>query len=85
MLKFSSDSGGCASSECCGAGTFNTERPNFIFHAEQAKSIILRDNPLVNDVRLIPKGSGVIHDFCCNRVWLFFDENKRVVLVPMVG
>ncbi|EYU19958.1 hypothetical protein MIMGU_mgv1a026359mg, partial [Erythranthe guttata] len=66
--------------------TFNTEWPNLVgMAAEQAKSIILRDNPLVNDVRFIPEGSAVIHDFCCNRVWLFFDENKRVVHVPKVG
>lgn len=51
---------------------------------QQAKAIINRDNPFVTVVP-VSKDVKVTHDFCCNRVWLVYDEKNRVVVTPRVG
>ncbi|GFQ05667.1 glu s.griseus protease inhibitor [Phtheirospermum japonicum] len=78
-------SGPCDSRKCCGEYTYKVTWPNVVgMTAEQATAIIVHDNPLVV-VKPVPKGSVVIEDFCCNRVWLWIDENHRVYEEPMVG
>ncbi|KAL3840413.1 hypothetical protein ACJIZ3_025004 [Penstemon smallii] len=52
--------------------------------AHQAKDLIERDNPEVT-VEFVPRGKSITKDFCCNRVWVFVDNNGRVEGVPMVG
>ncbi|KAH7522168.1 hypothetical protein FEM48_Zijuj07G0109600 [Ziziphus jujuba var. spinosa] len=51
---------------------------------EAAEAIIKRDNPNV-DVISLPVGSITIHDFNCNRVWLFLDSNGFVATIPKLG
>ncbi|KAL7143966.1 hypothetical protein ABFS83_08G227100 [Erythranthe nasuta] len=75
----------CTSYECCGQNRYNTIWPNLIGVAvEEAKGIIMNDNPLVTVV-VVPQGGGVLDIFCCNRVCIFVDENYLVRLVPVVG
>ncbi|OVA09477.1 Proteinase inhibitor I13 [Macleaya cordata] len=51
---------------------------------EVAKAQIERDNPYVN-VFVIRVGSVVVHNICCNRVWVYVDDNHIVVRPPKVG
>ncbi|EYU43021.1 hypothetical protein MIMGU_mgv1a017342mg [Erythranthe guttata] len=51
---------------------------------EEAKRIIVKDNPLVTVVVVIGCGA-VVNILCCNRVCLFLDKNYRVYTVPIVG
>ncbi|KAL7155179.1 hypothetical protein ABFS83_03G058400 [Erythranthe nasuta] len=75
----------CRTRECCGLFKYKTEWPNLVgMAAEQAKAIIVKDNPIVAVV-LVHKDEGVVDDFCCNRVWLFVDDKNHVSQVPMVG
>ncbi|KAI3895287.1 hypothetical protein MKX03_011020 [Papaver bracteatum] len=54
--------------------------------AAVAKYTIERDLPYVTAV-IIPIGSEIIFDFCCNRVWLVVnnDPQRTVAQVPRVG
>ncbi|CAA0838690.1 Serine protease inhibitor- potato inhibitor I-type family protein [Striga hermonthica] len=51
---------------------------------ETAKAIIERDNPYVKAV-ILHREEVTRDDFCCNRVYVKLDANKRVYLVPHVG
>ncbi|CAA0838692.1 Serine protease inhibitor- potato inhibitor I-type family protein [Striga hermonthica] len=51
---------------------------------ETAKAIIERDNPYVKAV-ILHREEVTRDDFCCNRVYVKLDANKRVYLVPQVG
>ncbi|KAG8377587.1 hypothetical protein BUALT_Bualt08G0048600 [Buddleja alternifolia] len=51
---------------------------------EEAKATIHRENPKVTAV-LVPVGERVWPNFCCNRVWVFFDGQYKVTSVPTVG
>ncbi|KAI3415070.1 uncharacterized protein J3R85_015534 [Psidium guajava] len=52
---------------------------------EIAKAVIEKDNAYVTVV-LIPTGkAAALHDFCCNRVYVWFDEKGNVTQTPMVG
>ncbi|KAI3460239.1 hypothetical protein Pfo_016902 [Paulownia fortunei] len=76
---------GCTDPECCGLRNYRTIWPNLLgMDAEEAKAIILKDNPVVRVV-FLHKGDATTFDFCCNRVWLWIDENNRVFRVPKVG
>ncbi|KAK4434385.1 hypothetical protein Salat_0601300 [Sesamum alatum] len=69
---------GCACIQCCGQGKYKVRWPELLGKTpEEATPVIVSDNPLVTVVP-VPKGSGMIQDFCCNRVWLLFDGNNRV-------
>ncbi|KAG8389854.1 hypothetical protein BUALT_Bualt01G0022100 [Buddleja alternifolia] len=75
----------CTTRKCCARFMYKTIWPNLLgMAAEEAKAIIVQDNPLVTVVS-VPPGVGVIHNFCCNRVWLWLDEKNHVQLVPKVG
>ncbi|KAL8058917.1 hypothetical protein ABFX02_03G053600 [Erythranthe guttata] len=75
----------CMSSECCGLGKYQTIWPGLLGKAaEEARAVILKGNPHVGVV-VVPKDGGITDDFCCNRVWVFVDENNRVRRVPKVG
>ncbi|KAI3460238.1 hypothetical protein Pfo_016901 [Paulownia fortunei] len=75
----------CRDRECCGQGKYKTMWPNLIgFGAEEAKTIIVQDNPLVTVVP-VRIGQPIIDNFCCNRVRLIIDEKNHVVHVPVVG
>ncbi|KAL8061560.1 hypothetical protein ABFX02_02G093900 [Erythranthe guttata] len=64
--------------ECCGQNRYNTIWPNLIGVAvDEAKEIIMNDNPLVTVV-VVPQGGGVLGISCCNRVCIFVDENYLV-------
>ncbi|KAG8390003.1 hypothetical protein BUALT_Bualt01G0038100 [Buddleja alternifolia] len=73
----------CDDRECCGQGKYKTTWPNLVgVGAQQAKTVITRDNPLVTVVYTY-KGSIIDTDLCCNRVALLLDGNNRVIDEPM--
>ncbi|KAG8390006.1 hypothetical protein BUALT_Bualt01G0038400 [Buddleja alternifolia] len=75
----------CDDRECCGQGKYKTTWPNLVgTGAQQAKTVITRDNPLVTVVYTY-KGSIIDTDLCCNRVALLLDGNNRVIDEPMKG
>ncbi len=49
-----------------------------------AEATIERENPLV-DAKIVPKGSVVIQDYRCDRVWVWVDKNGVVYRVPNIG
>ncbi|KAL0408948.1 UNVERIFIED_CONTAM: hypothetical protein Sradi_1829200 [Sesamum radiatum] len=46
---------------------------------------IERENPIVTVVTVPRQGGTIRPDFCCNRVYLFVDENHICYFVPTVG
>ncbi|KAF8033411.1 hypothetical protein BT93_D2119 [Corymbia citriodora subsp. variegata] len=53
-------------------------------NAEKAKATIKRENPLVTTAILLP-GQRPIEDYCCNRVFVWADDNGNVNRVPVIG
>ncbi|KAI4326146.1 hypothetical protein MLD38_031489 [Melastoma candidum] len=75
---------GCQDHKCCGGG-YKSQWPELVGKdGIYAKQVIEKDNPIVN-VLLIPFGSAVIFDFCCNRVHVFLDQNFNVLKTPRIG
>lgn len=75
----------CVNIKCCSKGKYKVTWPDLVGKSsEEAKSIITKDNAVVTVV-LVHKGEPVLDDFCCNRVWLYVDDNNRVTRVPHVG
>ncbi|CAI9786445.1 unnamed protein product [Fraxinus pennsylvanica] len=74
----------CASSDgYCDTG-YKATWPNTLgMDGEQAKAIIEKDNPLVTVLIRAPN-NYVIHNFCCNRVWVFVDEHYKVLVIPKI-
>lgn len=52
---------------------------------EEAKSIIMEENPIVTNVVILPEGSMVTRDWNEYRVRIFVDTNVIVVEIPRVG
>ncbi|KAK6780992.1 hypothetical protein RDI58_023176 [Solanum bulbocastanum] len=50
-----------------------------------AKEIIVKENSLINDVRIVLSGSPVPLDYRCNRVFLVDNILGVVVQIPVVG
>ncbi|CAN6439447.1 unnamed protein product [Victoria cruziana] len=50
-----------------------------------AEAIIKAENPYVTTVDIVPKGSSVIHDFRCDRVFVWVDANNTIYLTPRTG
>ncbi|KAG6732659.1 hypothetical protein I3842_01G189300 [Carya illinoinensis] len=70
-----------ASDECKGKSSW----PELVgVKGNVAEATIERQNPLVDAV-IVPKGSSVITDFRCDRVWVWVDENGIVYQVPVIG
>ncbi|XVF21635.1 hypothetical protein REPUB_Repub12eG0107400 [Reevesia pubescens] len=53
-------------------------------NGESAKTKIERENPNVGAIVLLD-GTPVTRDFRCDRVWVWVNENGRVVRAPTVG
>ncbi|RWR80940.1 Inhibitor of trypsin and hageman factor [Cinnamomum micranthum f. kanehirae] len=49
-----------------------------------AATTIERENPLVH-AHVVPEGSYIIHDFRCDRVWVWVDSNGIVTREPRIG
>ncbi|KAB2616944.1 proteinase inhibitor [Pyrus ussuriensis x Pyrus communis] len=74
----------CSDAECCGHG-LKYVWPELIGKlAWEAATIIKKDNPSVTVLVLKPGFVG-LHDFCCNRVYVYTDENGKVFLIPRIG
>lgn len=59
---------------------------------KEAKAIILKENPYVNNVVYAPQDAVITDNYCCNRVRLLMNcdagcdyKNARVFHVPIVG
>ncbi|KAK4381941.1 hypothetical protein Sango_2918900 [Sesamum angolense] len=77
----------CQTPRCCARG-YKYTWPDLVGKdSSEAEAIIEHDNPLVSVV-LIKKGQLWLTDYCCNRVYVFLDENSKVSskpLPPVVG
>ncbi|KAF8033410.1 hypothetical protein BT93_D2118 [Corymbia citriodora subsp. variegata] len=70
-------------SHCCHPG--KSSWPELIRqNAEKAKATIQRENPLVTAVIILP-GERRIENYCCNRVFVWADDNGNVSSVPVIG
>ncbi|KAK4381605.1 hypothetical protein Sango_2951200 [Sesamum angolense] len=49
----------------------------------EAKATIEHDNPLVSVV-FVKRNQGWLMDYCCNRVYVFLDENSKVSSKPFL-
>ncbi|KAK1263835.1 hypothetical protein QJS04_geneDACA009538 [Acorus gramineus] len=49
-----------------------------------AAATIEAENPHVK-ARIVKKGWAVTHDFRCDRVWVWVDEDGHVFMVPRIG
>ncbi|KAL0360857.1 UNVERIFIED_CONTAM: hypothetical protein Sradi_3770200 [Sesamum radiatum] len=78
---------GCKTPRCC-AGGYKYTWPDVVGKdASEAKAIIERDNPLVGVV-FVKRNQAWLTDYCCNRVYVFLDENLKVSskpFLPVVG
>ncbi|KAI4383535.1 hypothetical protein MLD38_009362 [Melastoma candidum] len=74
----------CTDRSCCSNG-FKYRWPNLVGKSGVlAKRVIEANNPLVTVV-VLPFGSVGLTDFCCNRVYVFLDENSNVIATPIIG
>ncbi|GAB2287214.1 hypothetical protein Dimus_021595 [Dionaea muscipula] len=80
-------SGLCTDRQCCTNGhDYKVQWPELLgMNGEAAERIVKSDNPLVTVILMLPGRVGTA-DFCCNRVWIFIDQNGNVTTpFPMVG
>ncbi|KAK6146800.1 hypothetical protein DH2020_020669 [Rehmannia glutinosa] len=75
----------CAGNSCSYHG-YKTAWPELVGQAgPKCKAAIEKDNPFVTVVN-VPRNGGTIEpDYCCNRVYLFVDENNVCYFIPTVG
>ena len=65
---------------------FPTKWPQLVgMPGEQAKAIIIKENPSLTRVDILPDGSMVTMDYREDRVRIFVDEAGNVVGTPSVG
>ncbi|KAL7090895.1 hypothetical protein ACP275_12G070700 [Erythranthe tilingii] len=66
---------------------YKTRWPELVgMPAPQCEATIKRDNPFVTSIiNLVPTDEGVNPNYCCNRVYLFLDQNDLCIAVPKVG
>ncbi|KAK3434124.1 hypothetical protein EUGRSUZ_D01653 [Eucalyptus grandis] len=70
-------------STCCHQG--KTSWPELVGqNADKATATIQRENPLVAAAIILP-GQRPIGDYCCNRVFVWADNNGNVSRVPVIG
>ncbi|KAK4490112.1 hypothetical protein RD792_000769 [Penstemon davidsonii] len=64
---------------------YNFQWPNLVgVDTQQAKAIILKENPLVT-TKFVHENEAANDDFCCNRVQVLLNQNGKVKRVPFVG
>lgn len=51
---------------------------------DQAKSKIEKDVSFVRVSFMLP-GMVRIENFCCNRVFVYLDDNRKVIQIPTIG
>ncbi|OWM66758.1 hypothetical protein CDL15_Pgr010410 [Punica granatum] len=51
---------------------------------EKALAVIKRENPMVQAF-IVKKGTAVILNYCCDRVWVWVDDSGVVDRVPTIG
>ncbi|KAL3719650.1 hypothetical protein ACJRO7_004603 [Eucalyptus globulus] len=71
----------CYQSDCC-----NRSWPKLVGqNGEKAKAVIEKDSPKVTVVLISAKDGVGLFDRCCNRVYVWYDENGNVTRPPVVG
>nr|XP_027073348.1 trypsin/subtilisin inhibitor-like [Coffea arabica] len=75
---------GCSKRECCTPRAYKYEWPELKgANGQHAKAVIEKENPYVT---VVPGHSRfILADFCCNRVFVFLDENDNVIVGPRIG
>uniref|UniRef100_A0A9I9CCF5 Proteinase inhibitor-like n=1 Tax=Cucumis melo TaxID=3656 RepID=A0A9I9CCF5_CUCME len=74
---------GCMDASCCNGGKFKW--PEVVgMKGQQAKSKIEKDVSFVTVILLAP-GTIRIDNFCCNRVFVYLDDNGKVNQIPIIG
>ncbi|KAL7566100.1 hypothetical protein ACA910_003875 [Epithemia clementina (nom. ined.)] len=65
---------------------FPTRWPDLLgVSGEEAKAIIIKENPTLSTVVIIPEGSMVTMDYRTDRVRIFVKEDGTVATIPMIG
>ncbi|KAK4381434.1 hypothetical protein Sango_2968900 [Sesamum angolense] len=74
---------GCKTPGCCARG-YKYTWPDLVGKDSlEAKATIEHDNPLVSVV-FVKRNQGWLMDYCCNRFYVFLDENSKVSSKPFL-